>query len=296
MKNIPAKKQISQTNVSSLEIFVWNWFFDTQEVASSSLVPPNGGLLQWYMLPLLAAGLIAIIARFKTSVSVRMLLAFVLAYPAGDCLVWEPPLSSLRSFVGLCGLILVAALGAVFAAGWLWKRYKVLTFFATGIFIVVMLISNVCYFRSFFGHCREDTEVYHRLHSDLVEACQWLKPHFDAYDAVFCTNDGLNMPYVITTVALGYDPKLWFSQPRDFTTIGEWDNYTRCGKMHFMCYDLFPSMKDFIDKSLSSEQYRTGHVLLIIRPGEVRIPDPDRQIVHKIIRPDDTEVLWLCKI
>jgi 4-amino-4-deoxy-L-arabinose transferase-like glycosyltransferase len=259
-----------------------------------NLSPPDSGLLQWYMVPLLLAGLIALTARFKTSVSVRILLAFVLAYPAGDCLVWEPRLNSLRSFVGLCGLILLAALGAVWAGGWLWKRYKALTFFATGTLIIVMLISNIFYFRSFFGHWSNDTEIYHILHSDLVEACQWLKPRFDDYDAIIFTQ--FNMANMVAAVTMGYDPKRWFSEPLEFTTIGEWDNYTRCGKMHFMCYDLFASMKDFIDKALSSGQYRTGHILLIIRPGEVRIPDPDRQIVHKIIGPDGTEALWLCVI
>jgi len=38
----------------------------------------------------LVAGLITLIARFKTSVSVRIVLTFILVYPVGDCLAWAP--------------------------------------------------------------------------------------------------------------------------------------------------------------------------------------------------------------
>ena len=140
------------------------------------------------------------------------------------------------------------------------------------------------------------SDFYHYFHTDFVEACEWLKPRFNDYDAVICTTAGLNMPYVISTVVLGYDPNRWFSEPREFTTIGEWDYCTRYGKMYFMCDIIFPSFWHFMNKSLSGGQYRPDHVLLIIRPGEVGLPDPNEQILHKIISPDGTEALWLCII
>jgi hypothetical protein len=43
------------------------------------------------------------------------------------------------------------------------------------------------------------------------------------------------------------------------------------------------------------EQYLAGRVLLIIRPGEIDLPDPNKQIIRKISRPDGTVTLWLCK-
>jgi 4-amino-4-deoxy-L-arabinose transferase-like glycosyltransferase len=274
--------------------YILHFHFNFLFAPADYLSPPDGGLLQWYMLPLLLAGVITLTARFKTSISVRIVLAFVLAYPAGDCLVWAPPVSSFRSFVGLCGLILLAALGAVSAGGWLWKRYKVLTIFATGTLIIVMLTSNILYFRSFFRYFRNDTRVYSNFHSGLVEACQWLRPRFDDFDAVIYSQ--LGMTNIVAVVPLGYDPNRWFSEPLEFTAVGEWDYHTRCGKMYFMYYGLFPSMPYLLSKALSDKQCRPGHVLLIIRPGEVGLSDPNEQILHKVIGPDGEEVLWLCII
>jgi hypothetical protein len=201
----------------------------------------------------------------------------------------------LRSLVGLCGLILLAALGAVWATGWLWKRYKALTFFATSVLVGVILTSNVYYFRSFFRNFSDNTKIYCILQSTaLVEACEWLKPRFDDYDAIIFTQSG--NANIIAAVTMGYDPNRWFSEPLEFTTIGEWDYYTRCGKMYFMCDLIFPSMSEFMSRSLYGEQYRPDHVLIIIRPGDVGLVDPNEQIVHKIIGPDGTEALWLCVI
>jgi 4-amino-4-deoxy-L-arabinose transferase-like glycosyltransferase len=258
--------------------------------------PPRMGHFYWYMAPLMLAGVISLLWRTKASFSARVIIAFVLAYPVGDSLVWGTGLSILRSAPGLCALILVSAAGGVNTARWLWSKNHNATIAAAVIFFVAVIGMNQKYLRYFYGGYSRDAEVYHFFHTDIVEACKWLKPRIDDFDAVFCTDEGLNMPYVVTAVVLGHDPKLWFSQPREFTTIGEWDYYTRYGKMYFMCYRIFPSMSEFMSKSLYGEQYRPDHVLIIIRPGEVKLVDPNEQIVHKIIGPDGTEALWLCKI
>jgi 4-amino-4-deoxy-L-arabinose transferase-like glycosyltransferase len=283
-------ESIKFTLVRYIQHFNLNFLFAPVDYLS----PSGKGLFQWYMLPLLMAGLITLTARFKTSVSVRVLLAFVLAYPAGDCLVWSLPLSTLRSFVGLGGIVLLAALGTVSAGGWLWKRYRVFTVLTTGVLVAAITISSISYFQTFFKFCRNDADLHQKFHIGLVEAYQWLRPRFDDYDAIIFTQ--FNMANMVGAVTLGYDPNRWFSEPREVTTVGEWDHYTRCGKMYFMCEAIFPSFWHFMTKSLSDGQYRPNHVLLIIRPGEVMLPDPNEQILHKIIGPDGKEVLWLCVI
>jgi hypothetical protein len=125
------------------------------------------------------------------------------------------------------------------------------------------------------------------LHTDLVEACQWLRPRLGDFDAVYFTASNYNMPYVITTVALGYDPKKWFSEPLDVNTPGEWDFYTRYGKLYFL-YDN--SVLPFI-----KEKHKDGRTLLIMRPGELNLDNPQQQIIHRIIRPDGEAVLLICK-
>jgi len=250
------------------------------------LSPPGIGQFYWYMLPLMLAGLISLVLKFKSSPSARVILAAVLAYPAGDCLIWGTGLSILRSAPGLCGLLLLSAVGAVDAFRWLWSKNRNAALTTTAIFAVVVIAFNARYLRNFFGEYNRRPDVYHLFHTDFVEACDWLKPRFDDFDAVFCTTDGLNMPYVISTVVLGYDPKKWFSEPREFTTEGEWDYCTRYGKMYFMYKGLFKQ---------PAEQYRQNRVLFIIRPGELNLPDPDKQIIRKIYRPDGQETLWLCR-
>jgi hypothetical protein len=104
------------------------------------------------------------------------------------------------------------------------------------------------------------------------------------------------MPYIITLVALGYEPEEWFKDRREMTTMGEWDYYTRYGKMYFMYNNILPGMEGFIEKTLSTEHYRPGRILLIIRPGEIQPENYLPEIIHRVIRPDGEETLWLCKI
>jgi 4-amino-4-deoxy-L-arabinose transferase-like glycosyltransferase len=293
--SVPFFDAVKNIAVRYIQHFGPNFLFvegDTSPVFS----PPRIGQFYLYMLPLMQAGFISVVRRFKSSSSARVLAAFVLAYPVGDCLVWTSGLSILRSAPGLCALILLSAVGAVECFRWLRTRSRKSLLATTAIFAGVVIASNVWYLHYFFGEFNKTREIYHLSHTDFVEACEWLKPRFDDFDAVLCTGDELNMPYVISAVVLGYDPNRWFSEPREFTTVGEWDYYTRYGKMYFMCDRVFPSFYHFMSKPLSGGQYRSGYVLLIIRPDEVELIEPDKQILHKIIRPDGTEVLWLCVI
>jgi hypothetical protein len=249
------------------------------------LSPPDKGMIEWYMVALLVVGIITIISKLRVSMPARIVLAFVLAYPAGDCLVWAQIISSLRSFVGLCGLILLAAVGGVNAFEWLWKKNKNLGRFVTGAFLVIMLISSASYFRSFFGYFQKSNEkVYHKMNTDLVDACVWLKPRLNDFDAVIFSPIGIT--HIIAVVTLSYDPVKWLSEPREYYTSGEWDYYTRFGKI-YVTPDAFsnPDLK-----------YRPGHILIIIQPGEVTLEGIENNIIHKIIGPNGQEKLWLCLI
>jgi len=286
INNVPLLAAVKNIALRYIQHFGLYFLFiegDTHPVLS----PPGIGQFYWYMLPLMLAGLISLVLKFKSSPSARVILAFVLAYPAGDCLIWGTGLSILRSAPGLCGLLLLSAVGAVDAFRWLWSKNRNAAITTTTIFAAAVFAFNAWYLSNFFGEYNRRPDVYHLFHTDFVEACEWLKPRFDDFDAVFCTTDGLNMPYVISTVVLGYDPRKWFSEPREFTTEGEWDYCTRYGKMYFMYKGLFKQ---------PAEQYRQDRVLFIIRPGELNLPAPDKQIIRKIYRFDGEETLWLCRL
>ncbi len=265
--------------------------------------PPVGGQFHWYEMPLMISGAILVLRRFKTSASLRTIAAFVLTYPIGDILGWRLlSIHALRSAPGLCALVLLSAVGLTAAVRWLWGKNP--QYARTAIIVLAALVIglNARFFYHFYGEFNRRTEVYHLYHADLIEACDWLKPRFDDFDAVYITTVGFNMPYVITTVALSYDPEKWFSEPIEIQTPGEFDIYTRYGKMHFL-YDY----SHFSIPELQ-EKFAPGRVLLIIRPDEfIMLVEPEKpyefklenhaeQIVHRIHRPDGMDVLWLCRI
>ena len=203
--SVPIFAALKSIAVRYIQHFGLNFLFIQRDNPYFS--PPGIAYFYWYMAPLMLAGLISLIARFKSSVSARLLLAFLLAYPVGDCLVWGGGLSILRSMPGLCALILLSAVGAVDIAHWLWTKNRNEAIVATVIFSVAFISMNVKYLHCFFGEYSHQQDVYLNFHTDLVEACEWLKPRFNDFDAIYITTNNFNMPYVVTTVALGYDPK-----------------------------------------------------------------------------------------
>ena len=261
---------------------------------SDYLSAPGTGLFQLYMLPLFAAGLIILAIRLWKSTAARILLAMILAYPVGDCLAWSGQLSTFRSFVGLGGIILLAAMGAGVVLEGFWRRWKAIATYSATAFATVIIISNVYYFRTYFIHASENMAVYEKFHGDLVEACEWLKPRFDDFDAIIFAR--FNMTNIVTVVTIGYEPRKWFDEPVEIITSGEWDYYIRNGKMYFFYDDFSADMDEFTQYALKDKVYPAGRILLIVRPGAVNEEDSKVKILHKIIGPNGRERLWLCGI
>lgn len=258
--------------------------------------PPIGGEYHWYELPLMIAGAVVVLRKFITSASLRIIVAFVLTYPMGDCLGWEiESLHALRSSPGLCALSLLGAVGLIAAVKWLWKQNPNNTKIGLIVFALLVIGFNTRFLYHFFGEFNRRTEVFHRFHVDLLEACDWLKPHFDDFDAVYISSFSFNMPYVITVVALDYDPKRWFAEPIEVIP-SEYDFYLRYGKMHFLY--------NFSNFSISELRKKVApdRLLLILRPNEFniiaeteKIKNPAEYVIHKIYDPEKKEVLWLCR-
>ncbi len=249
--------------------------------------PPGCGQFHWYMLPLMLAGLVFIVRLFRSSVSVRVLLAFLIAYPVGDSLFAMDGMHALRSAPGLCSLILLGAAGAVAGARWLWKFRHNLAIAAAAAIVTVAVVLNVRYFYRFYVEYNRMSDVYYLYHTDLIEAFRWLEPRLDQAEAVFCTTAQLNMPYVLAMVTLGYDPHQWFKDPREFMTIGEWDYYYRCGKWYFRYDDSF--LQAFSAVQQTSPR---GPVFVIVRPGEFRVNRP----IHRIVGPQGEDALWIFRL
>jgi hypothetical protein len=192
-------------------------------------------------------------------------------------------LHALRSSPGLISLILLSALGAVSTAAWLCKRNRILASAIIAAFLLTAIGMTARYLYHYYGEYNRRTETYHAFHVDLVKACQWLRPRFDQFDAVFCTVNGMNMPYMISLVTMQYDPSQWFKDPHDFFTDGEYDYYTHYGKMYFMYNKSFLNTLNKLPR-----HYR---VLFIIRPGELDMKNP----IYQLRRADGIPTLWICQ-
>lgn len=240
------------------------------------------GMLSWYHLPLMLVGLGATIRNARCSIAARLLLAWFVLYPVGDSfnrhILYEAPdgsrrnsLHALRSAGGLVAPVMLSAVGAVAAVAWLGRVQPGAARAAGVVIALAALALDARFVMYYFGPHLKRPIVRYRFHADLMEALAWLRPRAAHADAVFITATHTNMPYMLTLVALDYDPAQW---RRDEKASGryansEWEYYTRFGKFHFL-YDAAGF------NALRQRQYdaRRERVIVVARPNEVPFSNP----------------------
>jgi hypothetical protein len=156
---------------------------------------------------------------------------------------------------------------------------------------LVIAALNVQTWLAYFGDYIRRTEVRAHFHPDLVEAVEWLRPRFEQFDAVFCGAESFNMPYVVTLVALDYEPRQWFAGVREMHDGGGWDLYTRCGKMRFVFND-----RQWDELAALRANGRPDHVAFIISPDAVSARLVPGIRPTKVIRSASGHaLLWICE-
>ncbi len=248
--------------------------------------PPEGGMFRWHMLPLMLLGAAACLRGAPGSRAARLLLVWLVAYPAGDCLARHMSMHALRSAPGLTGLILLAAVGVTAGWGWLSNRNRTASWaFAACAALAAAGLNGHCLHR-YFGEYARDPKTYHQFQTDLVQACEWLRPRFDDTDIVFCTISELNMPYIVTLVALGYEPEQWFRDKKLDLPLDGWDTVIQYGKMRFA---YLPEEVDRTVESLKQDGL-PQRVVFILRPGQLNLK---QEPIHEIRRPDGATTLLI---
>lgn len=245
--------------------------------------PIGQGEFGWYMLPLMLAGLVLLIARFRSSVSARVVIALLIVYPAGDVISRYMSVHSLRSAPGVGSFALLAGFGAAGLGAWLHRRWRPVFRIACAALLAAALFFDGRFLVRFFGEWNRRPEIYHAYHADLLEVARWLRPRLLQVDAVFCTVNGLNQPWSILAVGTEHDPRLWLAEPRDVRP-SQYDLYVRYGKMYFTYGDLWRPYFEQITRDGKPQR-----VVFIVRPGEIQATDP----VYVVRRPDGREVLWV---
>ena len=256
------------------------------------------GQLHWYVLPLLLAGAGVTIRRVRTSPAARVLAVWVLLYPVADALVSRTSedirgLHALRSSPGICALAILAAVGAVTVGGWLLQRRRAVTLGAAAVLGLAVVVLNVRYYVSYFGEYNDRKIIQQRFQADIVEACEWLKPRLASYDAVFWAVEETNQPYMVTLVAMDWDPARWFREKPTFFTSKSMYGHDFCGsygKMHFMYDEYYPrKQQEFLKNG------RADRVLFIVRPkkAEEVLRSGRGRVLHQITRPGGEVALVL---
>ncbi|MBP7745375.1 MAG: glycosyltransferase family 39 protein [Phycisphaerae bacterium] len=225
---------------------------------------PRTGFMPRYTLPLLIAGAAVCGARLGRGRAASVLLAAVLLYPVADCLNWHVSLQALRSSAGLWALVLLAALGISGTVGWL-RRQRLTAYALVGgvALLALATMEGRQFWRAYAVERSRDVLVRRANHADLVAACAWLRSRLADVDAVVCTTEGFNQPYVITVVALGYSPEQWFAEPRVWEAGEVWDHWSRYGKLYFAGAAERAALLD-----AWRADGREQRVLLLVRPGE----------------------------
>jgi 4-amino-4-deoxy-L-arabinose transferase-like glycosyltransferase len=238
--------------------------------------PPGYGQLHWYMLPLMLLGAAAAILRSRSSWGARIVLVWVLLYPAGDLVSGSGVTPNdwphcLRSFPGLPGLVLLGAMGAAWAGELLRRRVRGAFWPTAAALVVAVLFLNVRFYGNYFGKWSRE-EVYGWFQTDVVKASQWLRPRLAEADAVFFTPTYTNRPYVIAAVELRIDPADWHKGPiekniwlKDPNEDVRWDTYFRFGKVFFL-YDLYWDAR--VRELLANG--REDRVYFVVRPADLQ--------------------------
>lgn len=253
------------------------------------------GQFHWYALPFMLTGIVVLAIRARRSVAARLLLCWFLLYPLGDMLHHHQvmaadgtrvsSLHALRSAPGLDGPLLVTAVGLAWLGRRLATRSRPTKLAVSGIMAFAVVGLNARFLTYYFGPYRARPAVYHGFQTDLVDACEWLKPRLKDVDAVFCTTARMNIPYIVALVALDYTPSDWFAGTREhLPTNSVWEQYRRVGKLYFL-YDR-ASFEQF---SALQQDDKPERVIVIMRPGEGRFGVP----VHEIRRPDGSVALQI---
>jgi 4-amino-4-deoxy-L-arabinose transferase-like glycosyltransferase len=241
---------------------------------------PGSGPLPWAVSPLLVAGLAAALLESRRSASARSILAWVAIYPVGDIFWKHPSLHLLRSAPGICCLLLLAALGATRAVGWLTRRSRRTGWIAGLLLALAVAVAAGRFTFVFFGDFNRRWDTYQMFNADLLEASRWVRPKLDQVDAVVISGESsaaMEEPFVVVLVGLAYDPDRWFSDAVEVERRPGLDLYRRFGKVRFIFDD---ADRDAV-RSLRNNG-RPDRVLLVLRPGEWSGQTP----VHEIRLPD----------
>jgi 4-amino-4-deoxy-L-arabinose transferase-like glycosyltransferase len=248
---------------------------------SQLMATPGGGAMAGYALLAMLLGTGWMIARARSSVSARVLLALVILYPAADLLSGHPGgVNALRSLVGVPALVLLAAVGLVMTWNWLRERNLRMARTAAAVYAVLALVLVSIHFHRYFGAWyNTHPQVLAVRNTDIQAACEWLRPRLGQVDAVFWTQTDASFLYAPVLVYLRYEPDTWLDSER-VRMINFGERYAHSDLVFRFEKMRFSYTSEWTDQAIA-ELAANGvrdTTVFIARPGEL----PEEMAKHKV--------------
>ena len=243
--------------------------------------PPETGLFLWDSICWMILGVIVLFKTFASSWASRILAVWLITYPVGDLLHSHVSLHSLRSLPGLCGLVLLAAVGMIHAGQWLWLRHRKARWIVVIVVTSAVAVLNARFLDKFYRGFYQSPDKRNVLYADdLLKASQWLKPQLSGVEVVFCTSRMIAHPYIYTLIGMQYDPRQWLRDQREIVkgplANGDYANEEECvsyGKLHFIVGEFHAGALDRLSNNNTSDR-----VIFIVRPGELQLENKIRPV------------------
>lgn len=251
----------------------------------SMLNPARMGALAWWMLPGLAAGIVFLLAHARRDARARLLLALLALYPVGDLVSANDGVHSLRSAGGLPALTLAIGVGTQELLAWARRRGRALAVAALAALALGVAAETARTGVRFFRDAVRDRTTQFEYQAALLDAGRWLASRLGPDDPVFCTTTGMNQPFVVLLVGLGYDAGRWQADGKDVLP-GPFDRYRRVGRFHFIHDE---SARERV-RELTGDD-RPDRAWFVVRPGEFSLTAP----AASFRTPEGEEVLWICE-
>lgn len=226
--------------------------------------PPGGGVLEWHYAPLLIFGAAAALWNFRRSAAARLALLFLLVYPTGDCTSLHGSMHSLRSFPGLPGLVFASVVGVRGLTRLLTRFKPVLPRVWIGATVTAALVLHGRYLYLYYGPYPVICAVYNTFAPDLVAACRYVKPQLDRIDRVIVTPTSFNEAYVISLIALDFDPAAWLKLSKQYWRVSVWDVCTSFGQWRFPTKFTREGVMEYV-----SDLGPEARLAFFARPGEI---------------------------
>lgn len=236
--------------------------------------PSGNGVLPWVCAPLMLLGLGWVIVRREWRHGAALIFTWAAVYPAGDVLTSHFTAHAMRAAPGMCIAAILAALGVVGTWHELGRTPLRVSRLALATVAGAFFLSQSAAFLWFLYQGREyDQRARTVFHSDLTEACAWLRPRLEQFSSIHISPTDFNLPYIVTLCALQTNPREWLAQPRQMFGAHGWDVYSRFGKVHFL-YEQTAAQQLAAIRNGPRER----PAALIVRPDELDIPNPDKVI------------------